>query len=330
MIGKAFHVIGPDCVLGRRDGRLVVHRDGVLRASAPLTMVGEVVTTGRVTVTPHAMHSMLAHDIPLILLSRTGRPLGRLEPPTAGHIAARLRQLDRHRDPAARLDLARAVIPAKIANQATLLRRRAKRSGDPATVWAAVTRLAEFEQAASAATDLAQLIGIEGAAAGAYFRAIRVMTPAEYGFAARDRSRRDVTNALINYCSALLRETVHGAILAAGLDPYLSFLHTPSRGRPTLAFDLMEEWRPALLESTVLAMLGLRTVTDADFDGTHLTPGATSALISRYQARLAMPAREWPAPADQPTYHQLVRRQALRLRGWLLDEQAQYRPFRWR
>ncbi|MBO4161461.1 hypothetical protein [Micromonospora antibiotica] len=52
MIGKAFHVIGPDCILGRRDGRLVVHRDGVLRASAPMTMVGEVVTTGRVTA-PH-------------------------------------------------------------------------------------------------------------------------------------------------------------------------------------------------------------------------------------------------------------------------------------
>ncbi len=99
------------------------------------------------------------------------------------------------------------------------------------------------------APTLSTLLGVEGAA-GAYFRGIRLLLDdtAAAGFRRRDRSDVDIVNVLVNYYSALLREVVMGAMVAAGLDPYLSFLHTPSRGRPTLVFDLMEEWRPILLE----------------------------------------------------------------------------------
>jgi CRISPR-associated protein Cas1 len=331
MIGRPMHVIGDGCVLARRGGRLVVHRDGDLRASAPLTMVGEVVVTGNVTVTTAAITAMLRNDIPLVFLSGTGQPLGRLEPPTAPHIAARLRQLDRHRDERFRLGIARPVIAAKIANQAVLLRRRARRAAEPAGVWTAVSRLAELEHAAELATSVPTLLGIEGAAAGAYFRAIRTLTAPELRFANRDRAHRDVVNQLLNYCSALLRETVIAALLAAGLDPYLSFLHVPARGRPTLAFDLMEEWRPVLLESTVLALLGLGSVTPDDLTADALlSADATAAAVARFQARLAAPGREWPVPPGHHTYRDLIHRQALRLRAVLLDETPTYQAFHWR
>lgn len=141
MIGKPFHVSGTGCVLTRRGGRLVAFRDGELRASAPLTLVGEVVVTGQVTVTTAALHVLLANDIPLVLLSSVGRPLGRLEPPTAPHVLARIRQLDLHRDPEVRLTLAREIVTGKISNQSVLLRRRARRSLNPDQAWDAVSRL---------------------------------------------------------------------------------------------------------------------------------------------------------------------------------------------
>jgi CRISPR-associated protein Cas1 len=294
VIGKPFHVAGAGCVLTRRGGRLVAFRDGELRASAPLAMVGEVVLTGRVSVTVAALHSMLASGIPLVLLAGNGRPLGRMEPPTAPHIQARLRQLDLHRDPVLRLALSRRIVAAKIHNQAVLLRRRARRCADPDAVWAAVSRLAELEQATEDAASIEVLLGVEGAAAGAYFGAIRNLVIPGQGFTARSRTGRDVVNVLLNYCSAVLRETVTSAILAAGLDPYLSFLHTPARGRPTLAFDLMEEWRPVVLEATVLALLGLGSVTAQDLtddDGPRLSAAATAAAVARLHARLAAPAR---------------------------------------
>ena len=334
MIGKPFHVAGAGCVLTRRGGRLVAFRDGELRASAPLTMVGEVVITGRVTVTTPALHALLANDIPLVLLSSVGRPLGRLEPPTAPHVLARTRQLDLHRDPEVRLVLAREMVTAKIYNQGVFLRRRARRSLDPDRVWDVVSRLSTLEQAAGSAVSLPELLGVEGAAAGAYFGAIRSVVIPGHGFAARRREGRDLVNVLINYCSALLRETVMSAVLAAGLDPYLSFLHTPTRGRPTLAFDLMEEWRPVLLESTVLALLGLKSVNADDLtdDGERpcLSPAATGAAVTRFQYRLAAPARSWPPRSGSPSYAELVRNQALALRTALLGEPGGYRAFRWR
>jgi len=226
------------------------------------------------------------------------------------------------------------MVIGKIYNQAVLLRRRARRSLEPDQVWDAVSRLAGLEQAAGSAARLPELLGIEGAAAGIYFTAIRSVVIPGHGFAARRREGRDLVNVLINYCSALLRETVMSALLAAGLDPYLSFLHTPTRGRPALAFDLMEEWCPVLLESTVLALLGLRSVTADDLtdDGERpcLSPAATGAAVMRFQHRLAAPARSWPPPPGSPSYADQVHRQALALRTALLGDPGSYRAFRWR
>ncbi|MCO1575118.1 CRISPR-associated endonuclease Cas1 [Crossiella sp. SN42] len=328
--GKPFHVAGADCVLTRRGGRLVAFRDGQPRASAPLSMVSEVVLTGPVSVTTAVMHLLLRNGVPLILLSGTGRPLGRMEPPSAPHIQARTRQLDLHRDPATRLAVAARIVSGKIHNQGVLLRRRARRSLDPDAVWTVVNRLAKLEETAGSVTTLPALLGVEGAAAGAYFGVIRGLVVPGHGFSTRDRAGRDVVNQLLNYCSALLRETVVSALLCAGLDPFLSFLHTPARGRLTLAFDLMEEWRPVLLESTVLALLGLGTATAADIEDGRLTRPVVAAAINRFQTRLAAPARGWPAVAGGVTYGEVVRRQSLRLRAHLLDPASAYEPFRWR
>lgn len=336
MIGKPFHVVGSGLVLTRRGGRLVAVRDGEVAASAPLALVGEVILSGRVGVTTAAMHSMLAHDVPLVLLTESGRALGRLEPPGAAHVQARMRQLDLHRDPGTRLRLARDMVRGKIHNQAVLLRRRARGCADPDAVWRAVSRLAELEVAAGAAMTVGSLLGVEGAAAGAYFGALRTAVLAGHGFRRRERTDRDLVNVLVNYCSALLREAVIAAVVAAGLDPCVSFLHTPARGRPTLAFDLMEEWRPVLLESTVLALVGLRAVTEADLiadpDGAppRLSASATAAAVRRFQARAGAPARGWPAPSAGTTYREQLHSQARHLRAVLLGDAPTYRAFRWR
>lgn len=194
MIGKPFHVVGSGLVLARRGGRLVALRDGDVRASALLALVGEVIVTGRVAVTTAAMHSLLAHDVPLVLLSEAGRALGRPESSRVTHVQARVRQLDLHRDPGTRLRLARNMIRGKIHNQAVLLRRSARRCTDPDLVWRAVSRLAELEVAAGAAPNVESLLGVEGAAAGAYFGALRTAVLAGHGFRRRERTDVDLVN----------------------------------------------------------------------------------------------------------------------------------------
>jgi CRISPR-associated protein Cas1 len=332
--GRPFHVVGAGCVVGRSGGRLVAVKDGELRASAPLTQISEVVVSGQVSVSTKALHTLLAHDIPLILLSGTGRPLGRLEPPGSAHVLARRQQLARHTDPADRLELSRAIVTGKIRNQHILLRRRARRALDPEMVWQAVRRLSALEARVADCGDVAQVMGVEGAAAGIYYRAITALLDPETGFTGRDRRSGDVVNAMTNYCSALLRETVVSGLLVAGLDPQVSFLHTPARGRPTLAFDLMEEWRPVLLDSTVLALVGLRAVTAEDLEdgpeGPSLSAQARSRIVTRFHTRLAAPARGWPPPPERRSYGDQLRAQCVTLRAWILGESSHYEPFAWR
>ncbi len=120
----------------------------------------------------------------------------------------------------------------------------------------------------------------------------------------------------------------------------MSFLHAPRSGRPTLVFDLMEEWRAVLLESTVLGVLGLRMIRPEDLttdpaprtgdstDGRpRLGPSASAAVIARFRARVDSPARSWTV-SPGTTYATLIREQSLVLRRRLIDG-VPYEPFRW-
>lgn len=327
------YVVDVPATVAKRGGRILVTRDGQVLASAPLMCLSEVVLFGRVNVTTPALHALLDADVPVVLLRSDGRARGRLEPPGSPQVALRQLQTVRCGQPAARLHVAREVVAAKLRNQRALLRARQRRSAHAGALEELGDRLVGFERSARQAGDLQVLLGIEGAGTGAYFRGMRLLTE-DCGFARRDRRGPDVVNALLNYCSALLREQVLGAITAAGLDPHASFYHTPTRGRPTLAFDLMEEWRPVLLEATVLALLGLGTVGPSDCypsdAGPRLTREARAAAVARFRARLERPARSWPPRPGKPTYGECVRRQALRLRRWINGDVDRYEAFAWR
>lgn len=164
--GRPFHVVGTGCVVRRRGGRLVALKDGELRSSAPLTQISEVVLSGQVGISTQAMHALLTRDIPLVLLSATGRPPGRMEAPGTGHVLARHRQLERHTVPSDRLELSRALVAGKIRNQHVLLRRRARSADDPELVWDAARRLSALEVRVAEFRDIKQVMGVEGGAAG--------------------------------------------------------------------------------------------------------------------------------------------------------------------
>ena len=149
------------------------------------------------------------------------------------------------------------------------------------------------------------------------------------------RSETDPLNLAINYSSALVREQVVGAIVAAGLDPGVSFLHEPRRGRPTLAFDLMEEWRPLLVDGLALAAINLNMIGAADVERRHdgrmlLSQRARSRLVERFAFRLASSASERAGETSNSTYRDLLFRQPLALRAWIDGRASSYETFRWK
>lgn len=321
--------------LVRRNGQLAAMRDGQVVASAPVTCLSEVVLFGPVGLSTPALHMLLRHEVPVVLLRQDGRALGRLEASGSPHTELRQLQLERTRDAAKQLTAARAIVVGKLANQRTLLLRQATRRPSHAE-W--LRRLASDvtagAQHAERAESLEVLHGIEGAATRRYFAGIRGLVAETIpAFQRRDRHGCDPVNAMLNYTSALVRETIIGATVAAGLDPYVPMFHRPHRSRPALAFDLMEEWRPVLLEGTALAFIGRGQATpdsgNAHPQGWRLDEATRRALIAAYHQRLAAPARAYPQPAASGSYHDAVLRQARRWRGWLQGRQH-YEPFRWR
>lgn len=321
--------------LARREGQLAAVRDGEVVASAPFPCLSEVVLFGPVGISTPALHTLLRHEVPVVLLRADGQAVGRLEPSGSPHTELRQVQLERTRDPHRRLAAARAVVVGKLTNQQPLLRRQATRRPAHAE---RLRRLAGdvtagIEQA-EGADRLEVLCGIEGAASRRYFAGLRgLLAEAVPAFQRRDRHGHDPVNALLNYTSALVRETVVGTAVAAGLDPYVPMFHRAHRGRPALAFDLMEQWRPVLLEATVLALVGRRQATAASGSahpsGWRLDETTRRALIAVYHQRLAAPARAYPPPAATGSYHDAVLRQARCWRGWLQGHRERYEPFRW-
>jgi len=286
------HVIDPKASLVRRGGRIEVRADGKVLASAPLTHLASVVIEGTAGITTPALHALLLADIPVVFMTTRGRVLGRLEPALSHGVELRQRQLRHSLDPVFRLDVARSIVAGKIHNQRVLLAGRARRSvaGSQLDLSAATEALSRLEQIAKSTERVASIVGVEGAASSVYFRAIRRLVPTELGFERRARGAPDILNALINYTSALLRETILAAIAIAGLDPCISFLHNPFRGRPTLAFDLGEEWRPLLVEGTAMALVGLGAVSQRDVtttpEGPRLSDSARRHTIQRFFQRL--------------------------------------------
>lgn len=226
------------------------------------------------------------------------------------HADARIR-LAQYRlvcNPVARLQIARKVVEAKLANQARLLRQATLARPDRRLpLQHALDRLAPMEP--SRATDLAGLIGIEGAGARAYFSGYITLFPEALGFQARRRRPPpDPVNALLSLGYTLLHARASHAAHGAGLDPALGFLHEPVHGRDSLACDLVEPLRPHI-DAWVWQMLRERTLRADHFT----TDGA--------DCRLGKAGRGIFYRGIEPTLRglaRLLRREAMRLRHQLI------------
>ncbi len=306
--GLPVYVVTGGAVVRKRRSRLTIEIESKVVASMPIHRVESVVLSTGAGATTGALQFLLRNDVPVVFLDGVGRSLGRLSSYRCSEPADRIRQYQMTTNPSARLSLAKPMVVGKLSNQRALLRRRNRNAS--AEVRRAITALADAIETVADATSLDQLRGIEGAAAGRYHRALRTLVPPECRGPRRDRLGRDLLSISLNYTSALLRETVVSAIVATGLDPQLSAFHQPYRSRPALAFDLMEEWRPALVESVALSCIGLRAITPSDLAAGDDTPGqmvlsrqARHNLVERFSHRLAASQNGTPR-------HQLIQGQA--------------------
>jgi CRISPR-associated protein Cas1 len=230
------------------------------------------------------------------------------------------------------LQLSRAFVAAKIQNARTLLRRH----GDQQQA----DRLSFLKQSirdAESATSIESLLGVEGAAARTYFEGFssllepRSGAAPEFDFQGRNRRPpRDPVNALLSFAHAILVKDARVSLAAVGLDPMVGFLHQLRPGRPALALDLMEEFRPLLADSAVLTAINTEVVKPSDFvraaGAVAMNDRGRKAFLGAYGRRMDQEITH-PLFGYQVSYRQVLRLQARLLARAITGEIPKYPGF---
>jgi CRISPR-associated protein Cas1 len=244
------------------DALRVVHPDQPGRRLVPLIRVDHIVAWNGVNLTDDLLHRCAADGRSVTWVTRNGRFLGRVIGPQTGNPALRLAQFRAYEDPERRLQVARSVVAGKLHNYRQLLLRAARDASGArqSSLRALAARHADALGELASAPSLTVVLGIEGQAARAYFQGLDVLSPG----AGSGRTRRPAlnpVNCLLSFGYGMLRVAVHGALEQVGLDPYIGFLHGVRSGKPALALDLMEEFRPLLVDRLVLTLFNRGQVT---------------------------------------------------------------------
>ncbi len=325
------YVQGQGAAVRLSGGRLVITLPGEKATEVRLGNTSSVTLFGNVQITAQALHKLMDEGIPLLFATSGGWLLGRALGADTKNVELRAAQYRATLDDDFRSRLSRLIVHTKIQNCRTLLRRNHK--GSPAV---ALGELQQLARKALTEEDTSSLLGLEGAAARAYFREFHGMLKPglahDFDFERRSRRPpRDPVNALLSFCYSLLVRETNVAAQAVGLDPLLGFYHQPRFGRPSLALDLMEEFRPVLADSTVISVINNGVVDAGDFvrgqDAVALKPAARKRVIHAMERRLDQLVTH-PTFDYRLSYRRVLELQARLLSRVLLGELENYPAFK--
>lgn len=288
---RPVYVTTPGAVVGHRGGRLRITQSGAPPLEVRLIDVAQLCVYGNVQVSTQALEQLWARGVPVLWLSMNGWLRGWAQGEMSKYVQLRARQVQRGRQ----VDLlsARSMVVGKIRNCRTLLRRNSR-----SDVSNEVTILAGMADRAAEAASAGELLGIEGSAARVYFGKFTTMlrqVDSSYVSQFRENGRKrrpapDPINALLGYVYSLLVKDMVATCIGVGLDPYFGVYHRERYGRPALALDLIEEFRPLIADSVVVGVLNNGEITPGDFetrnDACWLTLQGRRKLIKAYERRM--------------------------------------------
>jgi len=252
--------------LVKEGGRLVVEKKGTPIHWVHAFKIDQVVLMGNVGLSPATIAFLLQEGIDTVFMSYHGKFRGRLISQFGKNVELRRLQFKKLDDPAFRLAAAREYVRGKLSNCRLLLRRYNRELGNE-EITGTLHRLRGLARRAEACETTESLMGIEGAGAAAYFGCMRhLVRVSDITFDGRNRRPpRDPVNVLLSLGYTLLANTVQTQVHIAGLDPYLGCLHGVEYGRPSLVLDLMEEFRPVVVDALALRLINKRIIRTTDF-----------------------------------------------------------------
>jgi CRISP-associated protein Cas1 len=295
--------------------------------------ISDLVLFGNAHITTPALATLMEREIPVTFLSHGGWFRGVAHGIGHRNVELRIAQYRQSFDEAFCLRFARDLVAAKIANQRTILRRNGRDDPDRAV---ALDRLSASRKTSGRAASLGELLGFEGDAAAVYFRAFaKLLSPPKeatdaplFRFDARNRRPpADPVNAMLSLAYAMLARHWTVALSSIGLDPYRGFYHAPRYGRPALALDMMEPFRPIIADSVVLSVVNTGELGAGDFvvatTGTALTQAGRRRFVEAFERRLSQEITH-PLFGYRLSMRRLMLVQARLLSRYLLGELAAF------
>lgn len=251
-----------------KEGDVVhVRVDNETKLRIPIITLGSIVCFGNVMCSPYLMGMCGKEGVAMAFLSEYGRFLCRVEGPTSGNVLLRRRQFRMADNLSERAKISRGVISAKISNCRNVLMRAVRDNPDPEyteEIKNTCDHLARILRGLEKTFDVDTIRGIEGDAARIYFNVFdHLIISQKEEFRFNGRSRRppmDRINALLSFLYTLVVHDIESALEGVGLDPAVGFLHTDRPGRPGLALDLMEEFRPFLADRLALSLINRKQI----------------------------------------------------------------------
>lgn len=312
---------------------LVIRSKAGEQTRVRLPNVSQVSLFGNVQITTQALRATLERGISVSFFSAGGWLYGRATGIESKNVELRIAQHRAMAAPETCLRLARGIVASKIRNSRTMLRRN--HTAPPEVT---LFELEQLARKAERAESIGSLLGIEGTAARSYFSAFSGMLKGSFvdGFDFSGRNRRppkDPVNALLSFAYSLLTKELAHVIASAGLDPLLGFYHQPRFGRPALALDLMEEFRPIVADSIVISAINNGVIGPSDFishpTGVALRPPGRRRFLLAYERRMDQLVTH-PVFGYRVSYRRVLEVQARLFGRFLLGEISSYPEFRTR
>jgi len=313
--------------LGKASRRLVVHKGDEKLTEVPIIKIDRVMLFGNIQVTSQAIAFLLDSGIDLCYLSSNGRFRGRLTPAESKNILLRIAQYERHLDNDFQLAVSKDIVKAKIQNGKSLIKVYQKNYPDIdfSEILATLDRSLDN---VILQTQVSSLLGIEGSATAAYFRAFgQMFRKDDMSFTQRTkRPPKDPVNALLSFGYTLISNEILSFLFAVGLDPHIGFLHSLYFGRPSLALDMTEEFRHPVVDRFTLYLVNNGIISRMDFedkgeDGFFLTQPALKRYFQHYEERMGKASE-----GNSQNYRNLIREQAYKLARSIQTGEP-YRPY---
>lgn len=345
---ETIYVLEPGSYLRREGNTLRVFRGNTQTAQIPAEDLKKLILVGYLSLSGGVLDFLIRKRIETVFITPTGRFRARLALDEHRHVALRKAQYLRLSKPDFALKTARIIVHGKLRNMARFLLLRARQYKDKSLRIGAV-KLKAMSETAWGMEDLGKLRGLEGSAARAYFELFDALLR-NPSFEFHGRNRRpplDATNAMLSFIYTMLTNEVLSAINACGLDPYLGSLHEISYGRPSLACDLVEEYRAFLGDRFVLGLINRKAVGPEDFlirknppadyrdedemkarRPVEMKPRINRAFIASYEEMMKRNISHGTPPA-KTTYRMLILRQVRAFAAFLKNPDEMYTPFTW-